>query len=170
MNNLSSTFTIDDLREIAYRGSYRDSERALARELLALREAQSKAVAVVELSDYFVIGEERKKAVRELYEGAFVVGQYLYAAPQLPAVPEGAEERLSAAVELLKQAAPHMLADESLKDPDGALAGKLPAMPDGEMLRRWVAFGRAMEKSGSTLPRHLIAETEAMIAAAPKPE
>lgn len=66
-----------------------DEAEAMASELLALREAGKEPVAVVDLSDYIVFGEERKKAVRELYEGAFVVGQYLYAAPQLPAVPDG---------------------------------------------------------------------------------
>ncbi|WP_279047307.1 hypothetical protein [Cedecea davisae] len=34
-------------------------------------------------------------------------------------------------VELLKQAAPHMLADESLKDPGGVLCGKARSVPDG---------------------------------------
>ena len=42
-----------------------------------------------------------------------------------------------------------------------------PVIPDGSanMLRRWLAFGRALQSSGSQLPRHLIAETESMLAA-----
>ncbi|GKP45240.1 hypothetical protein NUKP43_09760 [Klebsiella quasipneumoniae] len=34
------------------------------------------------------------------------------------------------------------------------------------MLRRWLAFGRAMQNAGCQLPHNLIAETEAMLAAA----
>lgn len=59
----------------------------------ALREDHSKPVAIVELSDYISAAEAlgqvpRRKAVNELYDGALVVGHRLYAAPQLPAVPE----------------------------------------------------------------------------------
>lgn len=48
-------------------------------------------------------------------------------------------------------------------------AGNSPVIPDGpaNMLRRWLAFGHAMQSSGSQLPRHLIAETESMLSAAP---
>lgn len=51
-------------------------------------------------------------------------------------------------------------------------AGNSPVIPDGyaEMLQRWLTFGRGMQKAGSQLPRNLIAETEAMIAAAPQQE
>ncbi|MBV7016966.1 hypothetical protein [Escherichia coli] len=51
-------------------------------------------------------------------------------------------------------------------------AGNSPVTPDGSanILRRWLAFGRAMQSSGSQLPRHLIAETESMLAAAPQQE
>lgn len=35
-----------------------------------------------------------------------------------------------------------------------------------QLLERWAAFGKAMQKSGSELPRHLIADTEKSIAAA----
>lgn len=44
-----------------------------------------------------------------------------------------------------------------------------PVIPDGSasMLRRWLAFGRGMQNAGSQLPHNLIAETEAMLAAAP---
>lgn len=51
-------------------------------------------------------------------------------------------------------------------------AGNSPVTQDGSanILRRWLAFGRAMQSSGSQLPRHLIAETESMLAAAPQQE
>lgn len=38
------------------------------------------------------------------------------------------------------------------------------------MLRRWLAFGRAMQNAGCQLPHNLIAETEAMLAASPQPQ
>ncbi|HGV9257955.1 TPA: DUF551 domain-containing protein [Klebsiella oxytoca] len=49
-------------------------------------------------------------------------------------------------------------------------AGNSPVIPDGSMamLRRWLVFGRAMQKAGSQLPHNLIAETEALLAAAPQ--
>ncbi|MDQ9544541.1 hypothetical protein, partial [Serratia marcescens] len=58
---------------------------------LANREAQP--VAIVEPSDYVtaaqLVGEgPARKAVHELYEGALVIGQHLYAAPPAPAVPD----------------------------------------------------------------------------------
>lgn len=52
-------------------------------------------VAVVELNDNLTVAEirgdiPRRKAVRELYEGALVLGQELFTAPQKPVVlPEG---------------------------------------------------------------------------------
>ncbi|WP_181963205.1 DUF551 domain-containing protein [Klebsiella pneumoniae] len=44
-----------------------------------------------------------------------------------------------------------------------------PVIPDGSasMLRRWLAFGRGMQNAGCQLPHNLIAESEAMLAAAP---
>lgn len=64
---------------------------ALARFALAAHEQEP--VAVVELSDYVTAAqlsgdEPRRKAVKELYEGALVVGQNLFASPApVPAVP-----------------------------------------------------------------------------------
>ncbi|WP_164038018.1 hypothetical protein [Serratia marcescens] len=57
-------------------------------ELANNREAQP--VAIVESSDYVtaaqIAGDEpRSKAVKELYEGALVIGQHLYTAPPAPA-------------------------------------------------------------------------------------
>ncbi|HDZ2379373.1 TPA: DUF551 domain-containing protein [Klebsiella pneumoniae] len=49
-------------------------------------------------------------------------------------------------------------------------AANSPVIPDGSMamLRRWLEFGRGMQNAGSQLPHNLIAETEAMLAAAPQ--
>ena len=80
------------LKEIAEDGFVAHGEiKAMTRALLAAHEQEP--VAVVELSDFVTAaqlsGEEpRKKAVKELYEGALVVGQNLYANPApVPAVP-----------------------------------------------------------------------------------
>lgn len=45
--------------------------------------------------------------------------------------------------------------------------GNSPVTPDGyaDMLQRWLVFGIGMLKAGSQLPRNLIAETKAMVAA-----
>ncbi|CAI1036872.1 hypothetical protein [Serratia fonticola] len=64
----------------------------MAKELLAAREAQSVPVAIVEKSDYLTSSEivddkPPRKAVKELYEGAMIIGQHLYTAPPAPAVP-----------------------------------------------------------------------------------
>lgn len=58
----------------------------------ANREAQP--VAIVESSDYVkaaqITGDEpRGKAVKELYEGALIIGQHLYTAQPAPSVTEG---------------------------------------------------------------------------------
>ncbi|UMU83932.1 hypothetical protein [Klebsiella pneumoniae] len=48
--------------------------------------------------------------------------------------------------------------------------GNSPVIPDGsvDMLRRWLAFVRGMQNAGCQLPHNLIAESEAMLAAAPQ--
>ena len=92
MSNLSSVYTIDELYEIAYRGSYTDSERQLAKELLAFREAQGKAVGWTD-------AQELRDVERDGCGYLFTVNPItphadmrrvikLYAVPQLPAVPE----------------------------------------------------------------------------------
>lgn len=50
--------------------------------------------------------------------------------------------------------------------------GNSPVIPDGwvDVLQRWLVFGRGMQNAGSQLPRGLIAETEAVLAAAPQQE
>lgn len=88
-------------------------------------------------------------------------------------MPDGAEQRLAAAVDLLKQSAPHMLADESLKDPDGALCGKRRAVPEG-----WVIVPLKPTKDMVMAAEHergadwqcSVDVWDSMIAAAPKPE
>lgn len=40
-----------------------------------------------------------------------------------------------------------------------------PEPVNQQLLARWLAFGKAMQKAGSDLPRHLIADTEAALAA-----
>lgn len=92
MNNLSSTELKKLIHDCQIDGNHRLANTLS--ELLALREAGKEPVAVVELNDYISAAEAlgevpRRKAVKELYDGALVVGQQLYAAPQLPAVPDG---------------------------------------------------------------------------------
>lgn len=59
--------------------------------------AAAMPVAVVELSDYVTASgdEPRKKAVKELYEGALVVGQNLYTHPA-PSIPEAGYDNIKA--------------------------------------------------------------------------
>lgn len=51
--------------------------------------------------------------------------------------------------------------------PENIPGGNSPVTPDGyaDMLQRWLVFGIGMLKAGSQLPRNLIAETKAMVAA-----
>ncbi|MCM8545422.1 hypothetical protein [Klebsiella quasipneumoniae] len=58
--------------------------------------------------------------------------------------------------------------DGSLRWPCPVHAGNSLVIPDSSasMLRRWLAFGRGMQNAGCQLPHNLIAETEAMLAAA----
>nr|DAJ11836.1 MAG TPA: Protein of unknown function (DUF550) [Caudoviricetes sp.] len=88
-----------------------------------------------------------------------------------PVIP-GAEQRIADAVELLKKAAPAMLADNS--GPDGPLAGRLksPVIPDGWKLvpiiafpSQWAAGQKALESAGIN---KVDAVYKAMLAAAPQ--
>ncbi|MGM8450833.1 hypothetical protein ACS6GG_22390 [Enterobacter bugandensis] len=67
------------------------------------------------------------------------------------------------------QAAPNL--DSSPKIAESRCSNS-PVIPDGwaDMLQRWLVFGRGMQNAGSQLPLNLIAETEAMLAAAPQQE
>ncbi|HGO5766843.1 TPA: DUF551 domain-containing protein [Klebsiella pneumoniae] len=103
-----------------------------------------------------------------------------------PAIP-GAEQRIADAVELLKQAAPAMLADNG--GPDGPLVGRLksPVIPDGYVmvpkdllseLRDWAhpeieKYCEMWEgRRDSEFPalRKVIADADALLAAAPQPQ
>ncbi|WP_313447661.1 hypothetical protein [Atlantibacter hermannii] len=90
-----------------------------------------------------------------------------HAAPQLPQPAVQAEPLSVDALANVLRNAP-----DAPSDNQGKKLGNFPATPDGlaEMLRRWLSFGRGMQKAGSQIHRHLIAETEAMLAAAPKQE
>ncbi|HIE0439283.1 TPA: DUF551 domain-containing protein [Serratia marcescens] len=86
------TLTTERLKQLADPNRIRKCSmveyQSMARELLVTREAQP--VAIVESSDYVtaaqIAGDEpRSKAVKELYEGALVIGQHLYTAPPAPA-------------------------------------------------------------------------------------
>jgi len=80
----------------------------MARALLAAYEQEP--VAVVELSDYVTAAqlsgdEPSKKAVKELYEGALVVGQNLYAHPA-PSIPTCAQCNGTGRLEFIANTAP----------------------------------------------------------------
>jgi len=113
MNKLSNPVTNDRLAELANKGMIcicQDEEyQSMAAELLARREAAEKPVAIVEHSDYITAAqmagdEPRRKAVKELYEGALVVGNNLYAAPPLPVVPDEGPYALKPKSELSQRA------------------------------------------------------------------
>lgn len=68
---------------------------------------------------------------------------------------------------------PIELAKAIRKGPDMSEANcNSPVIQDGwaDMLQRWLVFGRGMQNAGSQLSRNLIAETEAMLSAAPQQE
>ncbi|EQB1791242.1 DUF551 domain-containing protein [Klebsiella quasipneumoniae] len=96
-------------------------------------------------------------------------------------VPDDAFQKLSDALDEIENTLP----TEDIDRPDVFLAwsampraalksllqaGNSPVIPDGsaDMLRRWLAFSRGMQNAGCQLPHNLIAETEAMLAAAPQ--
>ena len=90
-----NTLSIEELKEMRAYASARYLERfvRLTDEAIAIRELKGDQVpvAVVELKDKLTIAEiicgiPRRKAVRELYEGALVIGQELFTAPQKPVV------------------------------------------------------------------------------------
>ncbi|MFS7244430.1 hypothetical protein AB6880_01800 [Rahnella inusitata] len=83
---------LKEMREMAVVGLQRRTILALD-ELIAIRELKGGQVpvAVVELNDNLSVAElrgdiPRRKAVRELYEGALVLGQELFGAPQRPVI------------------------------------------------------------------------------------
>ena len=80
-------FTIEDLRDIAYRGSYDELERELALQLLASMEQEPVLYAAEETLAYAKMGELHLKCLSQPMGEAVIP---LYAAPQLPqpAVPD----------------------------------------------------------------------------------
>jgi len=148
-------------------------------ELLARREAAEKPVAIVEHSDYITAAqmagdEPRRKAVKELYEGALVVGNHLFTAPPLPVVPDEITPDAQAAgkaalLKLLKE--PHSIQlsgySEEMLDTVNSLA-----IPDGWAL---VPIEATMDMLKEGAKQNMKNESfqsvwKAMIAAAPKPE
>lgn len=96
MTQTLTTKVLNDFITMQGYGVAPSAVEAMARELLANREAQP--VAIVENSAYVtaaqIIGDEPPmKAVKELYKGALVIGQHLYTAPPAPAVPEAISTR-----------------------------------------------------------------------------
>ncbi|MFN1147048.1 hypothetical protein [Serratia liquefaciens] len=125
---MTQTLTTERLKTIAaWRAKYgaghnvvipAEEAEAIAMELLANRKAQP--VAIVESSDYVtaaqITGDEpRRKAVKELYEGALVIGQHLYTAPPAPAVPDDLIMQVRRLVHALKKS-----------NPDHALVKQVP--------------------------------------------
>lgn len=76
-----SKFTIEDLRDIAYRGSYDDLERELALQLLASMEQDPVLYVAEETLAYAKMGELHLKCLSQPMGDAAIP---LYAAPQLP--------------------------------------------------------------------------------------
>lgn len=76
-----SKFTAEDLRDIAYRGSYDDLERELALQLLASMEQEPVLYAAKETLAYAKMGELHLKCLSQPMGDAVIP---LYAVPQLP--------------------------------------------------------------------------------------
>lgn len=76
-----SKFTAEDLRDIAYRGSYDELERELALQLLASMEQEPVLYAAEETLAYAGMGELHLKCLSQPMGDAVIP---LYTAPQLP--------------------------------------------------------------------------------------
>lgn len=124
--------------------------------------------------------------MRVAYEAGTLTNEGTKQAGNSPVIP-GAEQRIADAVELLKQAAPAMLADNG--GPDGPLVGRMksPVIPDGYVmvpkdllseLRDWAhpeieKYCEMWEgRRDSEFPalRIVIAGADALLAAAPQPQ
>lgn len=181
MNNLSKV-TKERLQKIAsWRETYGNGHNVMipaeeaeliVSELMTLREAAERPVAIVEHSGYItaaqMVGDEpRRKAVKELYEGALVVGQSLFTAPPQPdeITPDAQAAGKAALLKLLEEPQRIQLSGYSEATLD---AVNSPVIPDGwalvpikptdEMRDAWFF----MEDFDS--------EWSAMLAAASKPE
>lgn len=142
--------------------------------------------AAMEMDDDFDSAFEHGKAVGwNAYRAAMLQAEPVSNSDELPLdYLQGHKDGLEWAAQLAEANHPQTgdwlyddpidLARAIRKGPDmpTVQAGNSPVTPDGSanILRRWLAFGRAMQSSGSQLPRHLIAETESMLAAAPQQE
>ncbi|EON5839545.1 DUF551 domain-containing protein [Escherichia coli] len=142
--------------------------------------------AAMEIDDDFDSAFEHGKAVGwNAYRAAMLQAEPVSNSDELPLdYLQGHKDGLEWAAQLAEANHPQTgdwlyddpidLARAIRKGPDmpTVQAGNSPVTPNGSanILRRWLAFGRAMQSSGSQLPRHLIAETDSMLAAAPQQE
>lgn len=83
----NTEYTLEDLHEIAYRGSYDDMQRSLARALLAAYEQEPVYQVFDEGGGWFDI--ERDELAAAVEDGNQVRTLYTHPAPSIPAVPEG---------------------------------------------------------------------------------
>lgn len=115
-----------------------------------------------------------------------VIDAFVYQAGNSPAIP-GAEQRIADAVELLKKAAPAMLADNS--GPNGPLAGRMkyPVIPEGYVMvpvdllselrdlahpeiEKYCEMWEGRRDREFPALRKIIADADALLAAAPQPQ
>lgn len=164
--------------------AYRDSSTHIA--VYTATPAPVSVPAAMEIDDDFDSAFEHGKAVGwNAYLAAMLQAEPVSNSDELPLdYLQGHKDGLEWAAQLAEANHPQTgdwLYDDQIdlarairKGPDmpTVQAGNSPVTPDGSanILRRWLAFGRAMQSSGSQLPRHLIAETESMLAAAPQQE
>lgn len=165
------------------------ASRAEMGDVLLYRSATPAPVSVpaaMEIDDDFDSAFEHGKAVGwNAYRAAMLQAEPVSNSDELPLdYLQGHKDGLEWAAQLAEANHPQTgdwLYDDQIdlarairKGPDmpTVQGGNSPVIPDGSanILRRWLAFGRAMQSSGSQLPRHLIAETESMLAAAPQQE
>ena len=165
------------------------ASRAEMGDVLLYRSATPAPVSVpaaMEMDDDFDSAFEHGKAVGwNAYRAAMLQAEPVSNSDELPLdYLQGHKDGLEWAAQLAEANHPQTgdwlyddpidLARAIRKGPDmpTVQGGNSPVTPDGSanILRRWLAFGRAMQSSGSQLPRHLIAETESMLAAAPQQE
>lgn len=166
---------VNQLRDVAikYHGAGQLREQIARTVRAAILQAQSD-------DDGEPTDDERIMAIEGVHncercsDGGWVIGEMGITrcacgqADNSPAIP-GAEQRIADAVELLKKAAPAMLADNG--GPDGPLAGRMksPVIPDGLI----AAVNRLLDSDGSRGCYSAISchdareEVERLLAAAP---
>jgi hypothetical protein len=137
--------------------------------------------AAMEIDDDFDSAFEHGKAVGwNAYRAAMLQAEPVSNSDELPLdYLQGHKDGLEWAAQLAEANHPQTgdwlyddpidLARAIRKGPDmpTVQGGNYPVTPDGyaDMLQRWLVFGIGMLKAGSQLPRNLIAETKAMVAA-----